>query len=133
MWYVIRDSDTYRSFQNTATDGSLGLLERFRIGDALGDAWDPPVLRLYDEAGEEAKPISHFPGCAGFFVIDRFALNALYPIIEPTIIEILPLPSPVGDLSVLNLKKVDCIDHSRAQFKYFKSGRIMPRRQVRLR
>jgi hypothetical protein len=125
VWYVIRDSDTYRSLQNTDPDGSHDLLELFRSGDALGDAWDPPVFRLYDEAGEEAKPVGHFLGCAGLFVVNRFALDILFPIIEPTLIEILPLPSPLGDLSVLNLKKVDCIDHSTAQFKYFKSGRIM--------
>ncbi len=127
IYYVLPDGNTYRSLCNFSVDPGvfLDLGELFRDGNAIGDAWDPPEVYLYEEAGEDAKPISQFPSLAGFFVIDRTALDILYPIIEPTVIEVLPLPSVIEGLSVLNIEKVDCIDHSKAQFEYFSSGRIM--------
>ena len=127
VWYVLHDSDTYRSLSNPSVHPRvfLDLAERFRDGKVIGDAWDPPYLYLDEETGEDSKPMGSFPGFSGFFVIGKTALEVLYPIIESTIIEILPLPCSVEGLSVLNIKKVDCIDHSRSRFRYFSSGKIM--------
>ena len=127
IWRVISDGNTYRSLDNPSVNPGvfLDLNDMLRDGKAIGETWDPPELYLYDEPGEESKPISNFPCFSGFFVIDKRALENLYPVIESSIIEILPLPSSIEDLSVLNIEMLDCIDHSRSQFKHFSSGRIM--------
>jgi len=127
MWYVLPDADTYRSLRSSGVHPGvlLDLAELFRDGKAIGAKWNPPEVQLWEEAGEQAKPMGQFPAFGGFFVIDQTALEILRPVIQSTIIEALPLPCSIEGLSVLNIQRVDCIDHSRAELKYFSSGRIM--------
>jgi len=127
VWYVLPDGDTYRSLSSSGVDPGvfLDLAELFREGNAIGRNWNPPEVHLWQEAGEEGKPIGHFPAFAGFFVVDQEALEILNPVVQSTLIEVLPLPCSISRLFVLNIQKVNCIDHSRAQFEYFSSGRIM--------
>jgi hypothetical protein len=121
------DSNIYRSLGNTSIHPRdfINLTEQFRDGKEIGKNWNPPTVNYYNEPSENQRKIGHFPSCSSLFVIDKKALDILYPVINTTIIEILPLPSLVGNLSVLNIAFLDCIDHSKSKFEYFSSGKIM--------
>jgi hypothetical protein len=127
VYRLLPDSNSYRTLGNPSVHPKvlIELDELFRDGKQIGDAWHPPFAYLTEDEGEITKPIGSFPAGPGLFVIDQDALRILLPIIESTIIEILPLPAAITGLSVLNIMKVDCIDHNKSRFKYFPSGRIM--------
>jgi len=129
IWKTSPDSGTYRSLDNPAVHprDDLAMLELFRGGMPVGDRWDPPEYGLFEDPGDSLKPIGDFLGFGGapFLVVNSRALALLHPTVKDDLVEVLPLRSTLGELAVLNIGLVDCLDHSSSKLSYFSSGGIM--------
>ena len=124
---MVPDPDTYRSLVIFDTPvAGWEIQEQFRSGESVVDSWTPIPVRLFEEEGEEPKPLGDFPSLfAGVPpVFSKKALDVLTPLIGDSI-EALPLAGVGDDFCVINVEVVDCLDQQRSKYERFESsGRI---------
>jgi hypothetical protein len=100
--------------------------QEFSFGAVLGAKWKPVRVELFEEIGEEKKPVGNFPSMGGStpLAISAHALNILYPLIKDNV-EILDLITSVDKFHALNVFTSSCLDHSRSELERSPDGRVL--------
>lgn len=125
VWRIVPASNMYRSLSQVDFPGNyLELLEAFKSGGPIDDLWVPLSVHLFEDAGEEAKPLGDFPSLfAGVPpVFSKRAIKVLNPLIGDSI-EVLPLVGLEGNFSVINvIDVIDCLDRQRSEYVRFENS-----------